>query len=226
MGWQLERRAGTASALHADSASAVAEPAAERHLMVMEAEAPAIVLGSTQPEQHIDLALAEREGIEVARRRSGGGAVLVTRQAVLWVDLIVPAGDELWEDDVGKAAWWVGDAWAGAVRSLHVDGQISVWKDRLRSTDWSSRVCFAGVGPGEVLIDGRKVVGVSQRRTRSAALFQTAALLEWMPAELLRLLALDAASRRRAGDEVGSAALGLGRSPAELLDAFLANLPA
>ena len=30
---------------------------------------------------------------------------------------------------------------------------------------WCPLVCFAGIGPGEVLVDGRKLVGISQRRT-------------------------------------------------------------
>jgi hypothetical protein len=33
-------------------------------------------------------------------------------------------------------------------------------------------VCFASVGPGEVVRGGSKVVGVSQRRTKDAARFQ------------------------------------------------------
>jgi len=55
-------------------------------------------------------------------------------------------------------------------------------------TPWCRQVCFAGIGPGEVTIDGHKVVGMSQRRTRAGALFQCAALLEWDPDEMVRLL--------------------------------------
>lgn len=193
--------------------------------MVMQAESPAIVLGSAQPEAHVDQDAARQEGVEVARRRSGGGAVLVTEESIVWVDLILPAGHDLWETDVGKAGWWVGSAWAAALESLSVPGDITVWKERLRSTDWSSRVCFAGVGPGEVLIDGKKAVGISQRRTRSAALFQSAVLIDWRPGDLVRLLALDPDSRGRAAADLESSAIAVGRSPADLLEAFLAALP-
>lgn len=193
--------------------------------MVMQTEAPAIVLGSAQPEEHVDRDAARQEGVEIARRRSGGGAVLVTAETVVWVDLILPAGHDLWEADVGKAGWWVGSAWAEALGSLNVAGDITVWKQRLLSTDWSSRVCFAGVGPGEVLVDGKKAVGVAQRRTRSAALFQTAVLIDWRPDDLVRLLALDPDSRRRAADDLESSAIAVRRPPAELLEAFLAALP-
>jgi hypothetical protein len=41
-------------------------------------------------------------------------------------------------------------------------------------TPWSELVCFAGTAPGEVLLDGVKLVGLSQRRTRRGARFQCA----------------------------------------------------
>lgn len=225
MGWKLERRHGRASELHADSALAASAHEPGASVTVMQAEAPAIVLGSAQPEHHVDHDAARREGVDVARRRSGGGAVLVSEETIVWVDLILPAGHDLWEADVGKAGWWVGSAWAAALESLSVPGDITVWKERLRSTDWSSRVCFAGIGPGEVLIDGKKAVGVAQRRTRSAALFQSAVLIDWRPHDLVRLLALDPDSRLRAEAALESSAIAVHRSPAELLEAFLAALP-
>jgi lipoate-protein ligase A len=46
-------------------------------------------------------------------------------------------------------------------------------------TEWSELVCFAGLGPGEVTVGGRKVVGISQRRTRDAARFQCVAYETW-----------------------------------------------
>ena len=34
-------------------------------------------------------------------------------------------------------------------------------------------ICFCGVGYGEVVVDDRKAIGISQRRTRDGARFQT-----------------------------------------------------
>ncbi|HEX6785774.1 MAG TPA: hypothetical protein VF076_01140, partial [Acidimicrobiales bacterium] len=56
-------------------------------------------------------------------------------------------------------------------------------------TPWSPLVCFSGLGPGEVHAGGRKVVGISQRRTRGWARFQCAAYLRWDPDALVALLA-------------------------------------
>ncbi|MGH9041248.1 MAG: hypothetical protein ACRDZ3_13570, partial [Acidimicrobiia bacterium] len=51
-------------------------------------------------------------------------------------------------------------------------------------------VCFAGLGPGEVTdAAGRKVVGLSQRRTRGHTRFQCCVLLRWDPAAMVALVA-------------------------------------
>jgi hypothetical protein len=55
-------------------------------------------------------------------------------------------------------------------------------------TPWSSTVCFEGLGPGEVVVGGRKAVGISQRRTRHWARLQAAVHLRWRPALLTTLV--------------------------------------
>ena len=54
---------------------------------------------------------------------------------------------------------------------------------------WSPLVCFAGVGPGEVLLGRRKLVGISQRRTRNGSRFQCMVHVRWSPDVLVGLLA-------------------------------------
>ena len=75
---------------------------------------------------------------------------------------------------------------------------------------WSELVCFAGLGPGEVTVDGRKVVGISQRRTRSGARFQCALLQTWEPAVLLDVLALSPEDRQQATADLADTGLGIG----------------
>ncbi|MDQ3757058.1 MAG: hypothetical protein M3394_04340, partial [Actinomycetota bacterium] len=69
----------------------------------------------------------------------------------------------------------------------------------------SRQVCFAGLGPGEVSVGGRKVVGIAQRRTRFGALFQCAVHRTWDPAPLVARLGLPPA----AVDELAGAAAGV-----------------
>jgi lipoate---protein ligase len=153
-----------------------------RAVRIVDVTAPALVLGSTQP------AVAS-DDVDVVRRRSGGGAVLVRPGEVAWVDVLVPSGDPLWEDDIGRSFHWLGTAWVDALASLGVNGVMHT--GAMVCTPWCRQVCFAGIGSGEVTVDGRKVVGLSQRRTRAGALFHCAALLRWDPAEIVRLLDLD-----------------------------------
>ena len=220
-GWRVERVTGPASELHSGSAHLVSGTSLrDRVVRVLDADAPALVLGSGQAATDVDEAAARRAGVDLVRRRTGGGAVFVGPGQVEWVDFVVPAGDPLWSDDVGRAAWWVGEAWADAI-----GGSPEVWRSAMRRTEWSPHVCFAGVGPGEVLADGRKVVGVAQRRTRRAALFQTALLIRWDPADVVGLLSLSPADASRAEKELTTAAAGLGaRKAGAIREALLAGL--
>jgi lipoate-protein ligase A len=210
MSWRVERRCLSAAELHALD---VPDPA-ERAVWIADPTGPALVLGSAQPDADV------RPGIDVdvVRRRSGGGAVLVVPGDVRWIDVIVPAGDPLWDDDVGRASHWLGDVWAAALAELGVAGEVH--KGSLVGTPWSAAVCFAGLGPGEVTVGGKKVVGISQRRTRSAARFQCAALGRWDPAALLALLTIDARP-----SDLDPIATGAGVPLDYLLTAFLRHLP-
>ena len=219
-GWDLRRLREPPAAFHARD---LPEPA-ERSVWVCEPTSAALVLGSAQRDEVVDTAACERAGVAVVRRRSGGGAVLVVPGDLLWVDVVIPAGDPLWEADVGRAFLWLGEAWAAALAELGVPG--SVHRGGLEATPWSSLVCFGGVGPGEVLSTaGAKLVGLSQRRTRDAARFQCAALGRWDPGALLALLALAPADRGRAEADLAGAAAGVGTDLEALLEALLAHLP-
>lgn len=167
-GWQVHRVTGTAHDLHH-----MDPPEAGRHLLVMEVERPALVLGSSQDRSQVDVRLAGRRGVDVVSRRSGGGAVLLVPGDHRWVDLVIPAGDPLWEHDVARSMSWVGHAWAAAGFAARPDLGATVHEGPMVDRDLGATACFAGVGPGEVLVGSRKLVGVSQRRTRSRARMQT-----------------------------------------------------
>jgi lipoate-protein ligase A len=200
-GWTLRRDSGPAEALHAASADTLNDTSVERILRLLSASSPALVLGSHQDETVFDPAALSAAGVGLARRRSGGSAVLVGPGRVVWADFVIGAGDPLWDDDVGRAAWWVGELWASVLGP-----GADVWRRPMRRNAWSPVVCFAGLAPGEVTLSGRKVVGVSQRRTPRAVLFQTAALVEWRADEygsLLRSLPAPLADLERAAAGAG-----------------------
>lgn len=134
-----------------------------------------VVLGSGQRDVSGLVDRATEAGLDVVRRRSGGGAVLLQPDGVLWVDVLVPRNDPLWDDDVGRSSMWLGAAWCEALTALGVEADVH---RGLFSCGLAGRaVCFVGRGAGEVVSDGRKVVGISQRRDRGGARFQCAVLL-------------------------------------------------
>src|SRR5947208_1991150 len=146
---------------------AAARPAGERSIVVLDVARPTLVLGSSQKDDVVDWQRVRRRDAEVVHRRSGGAAVLVEPGAAVWVDVTIPARDPLGDHDVGRAFHWLGAAWAEVLDAVVPDGRPVRWHDgALQRTPWSASVCFAGLGPGEVTVDGRKVVGLSQRRTR------------------------------------------------------------
>jgi len=133
---------------------------------------PALVLGSTQDRTTVDEAAAAAAGLAVVRRRSGGGAVLVGPADPLWVDVDLPRADPRWRDDVAESFRWLGRAWVGALADLGLVAEVH--EGPYRPGRWGRAVCFAGVGPGEVLVAGAKAVGIAARRTRAGARFQCA----------------------------------------------------
>jgi lipoate-protein ligase A len=179
--WRVEHLADDVGVFHARPLGA------QRSATFFMAQTPTLVLGSSQRAESVDTAVAKRLGIDVARRRSGGGGVLLWPGEHVWLDLEIPASDALWDDDVGRAMWWVGELWQTALSAFAP--LATVHRGRLQRTPWSADVCFAGAGPGELLLGQAKLVGISQRRTRSAARFQTMVHLRWRPDVVAALVA-------------------------------------
>jgi lipoate-protein ligase A len=135
----------------------------------------ALVLGRSQKEEIVNHDYLKQNKIDLVRRESGGGAVFVTPENMIWVDVVVPRSHALWEDDVNRAFYWLGESWAQIISGSQVHKGEFVCNDLCRL------VCFAGVGPGEVTLEDKKIVGISQRRTREGARFQCAVMLNWEP---------------------------------------------
>ncbi|MGH9039053.1 MAG: lipoyl protein ligase domain-containing protein [Acidimicrobiia bacterium] len=219
MRWTIERHT-------APAADHLALPPAEGpEVRILDVVRPAVIMGSSQAESTLDPGRATAAGVDVARRPSGGGAVLVVPGEALWMDVFVPAGDRLWVDDVGVAFHWLGRAWTQALAAV---GVAARWHDgAMRHTAWSKVVCFAGLGPGEVLdAGGRKVVGLSQRRTRTHARFQCCVMLRWDPDAMVALLA-EPYPEGAAVADLGPVAAGIGPGKGEpLLASFTEVLTA
>lgn len=130
--------------------------------------APAVVLGSRQDESLIDPWALGQTGMGLVRRKSGGGLVLVDDALAIWVDVWIPHRPGTVTADVRASMELVGRAWATVLGAADDDlgGRLEVHTGGVTLGAWAELVCFAGLGPGEVLLDGRKLVGLSQRRSR------------------------------------------------------------
>lgn len=217
--WTILRETGPATELFdLDRSMTFSAPT----VRVLTVSAPTIVLGSSQSFEVVNNL---RRGVDVVRRRSGGGAVWLDDD-LLWVDVFVPAVDHLWDCDIGRSMWWLGDAWAHALTAVGVSGAV-VHKGPMVTNDWSALVCFAGLGPGEVTIGGKKVVGISQRRNRAGALLQCGVVRRWAPSAFLSHLDLDRVPdrHRRKGVRPDSAGVGVGAAADDALSYLVTHLP-
>jgi lipoate-protein ligase A len=212
----VEESHGDAGAFHST------DPIARRSATFHSVERPTLVLGSAQADRDVDPRVAGALGVEVVRRRSGGGAVLLIPGECVWLDLVIPAGDALWVHDVGQAMWWVGELWQRGLTELGVDG--AVHRGGLVTTEWSRQVCFAGIGTGEVMSGDSKLVGISQRRTREYVRFQSMVHLRWRP----ELVAALVAPRRPSASDLAAVAASIEVDDTQVrstLERMLAFLP-
>ncbi len=159
---EVVERVGTVADLHALDPFAGRRPVAPVVWWCRPTD-DAIVLGSRQTDDLVDRDACRRAGLAIVRRRSGGGAVLMRHTSTVWVDVVLPPGFA--PDDVRGSMVWLGEGWRDVLQPL-TDRPLVVHRGGMSCSEWSDRVCFSGIGPGEVLDGGNKLVGLSQRRTR------------------------------------------------------------
>ena len=169
-GWTVRRRAGSVNELH----ELVPAATTGCEMWAMEPSGPALVLGSGQAATSGAAVLGGSAVPPVVVRRSGGGAVLVEPASSVWIDVILPAGDPRWVDDVSRSMVWLGRIWVEALDSLGISARVH--DGPMVERELGGIACFAGIAAGEVVVDRdgamAKLVGISQRRTRHWARFQ------------------------------------------------------
>ncbi|MCH1490440.1 MAG: hypothetical protein L7T83_08490 [Ilumatobacteraceae bacterium] len=136
-------------------------------------ESTALVLGSRQSEHLIDLERAAQRNIEVVRRRSGGGIVLVDPHRSLWIDIEIGGDDPRYVAEPLGMMEQVGRWWLAALTSLDCAlPRIRQFVGQTGSDANGELVCFAGSSHGELMVEQSKLVGLSQRRTSDGARVQ------------------------------------------------------
>jgi lipoate-protein ligase A len=230
--WRYPLDVDTAAAQIERSAALLAA-AAQPALRWYWAREPALILGVFQAEELVNREACAARGIPVVRRRSGGTGVLAG-PPLLSLDLALPPGHPLALPDVTESYHWLGRAWLTTLETLGVRGARLVPIAEVRAApgrplrrlpadgmiadaDLVRLACFGSLSPYEVAVGPRKLVGFSQVRRRSGALFQVGLPLIWEADLLAELLAVYPADRARLA--------GLLRAHAVGLDALLPTLP-
>ena len=154
----------------------------------------ALVLGSAQR-------LEPPPGpLPVTRRGTGGGAVICDPD-YLMLDVVLPAGDTRLVDDLAESYRWLAERVLAELQAGGGEGLRLVEPAEVRALPPADReasgvACFAGLGPYEIVdADGRKLVGLAQRRRRGAGLLQAAMYRQGRRDGLADLLPLEAGAR-------------------------------
>jgi lipoate---protein ligase len=116
------------------------------------------------------------------RHSTGGGAVSCDDH-YLMLDVVLPRGHPLVIDDVGQSYRWLARALQAELEargaSLRAVTPREVASLPIAERAAARFACFAGTGSYELVThDGRKLVGLAQRRRGGAALLQAAAYAE------------------------------------------------
>ena len=128
-----------------------------------------VVLGGSQSS---DVLKPARSSELALRRRRGGGGLVLLQPGDVWVDWWIPADDERWSKDVHVSSIRCGAIWRDVLAPL-VQEEVTVHEGPLEGDVAHRVVCFAGKGPGEVFVGGRKAVGVTQWRVREGIFLST-----------------------------------------------------
>jgi len=99
-------------------------------------------------------------------------------------------------------------SWRNALAQIGVAACV-VHEGRSEPGPQGALVCFSGRGPGEVFQAGRKLMGMSQWRSREGSLFRSCAYTHWDPAPLVELFDLDLPTRESLVKNLARSAVGV-----------------
>jgi len=146
-----------------------------------------LILGARQTPED----MAGRASTPVVRRQSGGTAVFAA-SGVLGLDIFLPRGHDLIQDDIVESYRWLGELWQKSLATLGIDGHL-VTIDEARQAPVPPplvrQACFGSLSPFEVTVADRKMVGLAQVRRGNGVLLQSGIHLLYDATGLASLIA-------------------------------------
>lgn len=187
------------------------------------AEERALILGTSQKPEAVNLKFCRDNNIQVFRRTSGGAAVLAEPE-FLSLDVVLPPGHAFAPSDVVETYRWLGESWLLALQKLGLETGRLVATQEVRAAKQSLAeldsvagereklarlVCFGSLSPYEVAVGGRKLVGLAQIRRRTGTLLQCGLPLRLQSQDFASLLALAASQSPVLTEALGERLTGL-----------------
>jgi lipoate-protein ligase A len=150
---------------------ALAERTGRAFLRLYRFDPPCLSFGRNEPATGYDRAAITRLGVDVVRRPSGGRAVWHEHEVTYAVAAPIAAFGGV------RLAYWAIQGWlVAALRTLGAEATLAPQGPR-GAAQPRGGACFAEPVGGEVLVDGRKLVGSAQARGRRALLQHGSVLL-------------------------------------------------
>ncbi len=169
------------------SEAALAEGREAAQWRVWRYRAPEIVLGCSQRAFHPAVRERAPAGIDVVVRRSGGGAVFAGPWLV-GATVVLPPGHRLLGTGLVDSYRWFGRLHERLLREAGVPARaLDPSRDPGDAAQPVVRwACFGSLSPWEVVDpDGRKLVGLAQRRRRTGVAYSAGTLVTRPPWEIL-----------------------------------------
>jgi len=139
---------------------------------------PCLTIGKHQGLDVVDLEFCRREAIDVARRPTGGRALL--HHLELTYSIVTPLGVSPMPTALQEAYRLICGGLVGACRSLGIAAELTGGEINLRLPNPSSAVpCFEAPAEGEVVVAGRKLAGSAMRAHGGCILQHGAILIDW-----------------------------------------------
>jgi lipoate-protein ligase A len=157
---------------------ALTEGAASPTLRLYGWAPPCLTLGRHQGVEAADLEFCRSRGVDVARRPTGGRALL--HHLELTYSLIAPLGAGPIPRHLQEAYRRICEPLVDACRALGVAAELTPGEVSLQLPGPTSTVpCFQAPAGGEVVVAGRKLIGSAMRSHGGAILQHGAILLDW-----------------------------------------------
>ncbi len=138
---------------------------------------PCLSLGFAQPPEAADAEFCAAHGVDVVRRPTGGRAVL--HHLELTYAVAAPLGQAPFHFDLQAAYQAICRALVAGLRRLGVPAGISGRPEGGLIKPTRAIPCFVGPAAGEVVVEGRKLVGSAMRRVGDSILQHGSILEGW-----------------------------------------------